>query len=110
MQVRKLLALAALAGGLSVLGGAGIAQTGYPSAPIRVIIPLAPGGAIDVMVAAAKARTSRSALQVTRAALQMHGAIGYTEEHDIGLYYKRAMRSLRRLFPQIGRASCRERV
>jgi alkylation response protein AidB-like acyl-CoA dehydrogenase len=43
------------------------------------------------MVAAAKARASRSALQVTRAALQMHGAIGYTEEHDIGLYYKRAM-------------------
>jgi alkylation response protein AidB-like acyl-CoA dehydrogenase len=45
----------------------------------------------SAMVAAAKARASRSALQVTRAALQMHGAIGYTEEHDIGLYYKRAM-------------------
>jgi alkylation response protein AidB-like acyl-CoA dehydrogenase len=43
------------------------------------------------MVAAAKARASRSALQVVRAALQMHGAIGYTEEHDIGLYYKCAM-------------------
>jgi alkylation response protein AidB-like acyl-CoA dehydrogenase len=43
------------------------------------------------MVAAAKARASRTALAVTRAALQMHGAIGYTEEHDIGLYYKRAM-------------------
>jgi tripartite-type tricarboxylate transporter receptor subunit TctC len=52
MQVRKLLILAALAGVLGVLGGAGIAQTGYPSAPIRVIIPLAPGGAIDVMVRA----------------------------------------------------------
>ncbi len=52
MQVRKLLTLAALAGVLGVLGGAGVAQTGYPSAPIRVIIPLAPGGAIDVMVRA----------------------------------------------------------
>jgi tripartite-type tricarboxylate transporter receptor subunit TctC len=52
MQVRKLLAFAALAGVLGVLGGVGVAQTGYPSAPIRVIIPLAPGGAIDVMVRA----------------------------------------------------------
>jgi 3-oxochol-4-en-24-oyl-CoA dehydrogenase len=43
------------------------------------------------MVAAAKARASRTALAITRAALQMHGAIGYTEEHDIGLYYKRAL-------------------
>jgi alkylation response protein AidB-like acyl-CoA dehydrogenase len=43
------------------------------------------------MVAAAKARAARAALAITRAALQMHGAIGYTEEHDIGLYYKRAM-------------------
>ena len=43
------------------------------------------------MVSAAKARTSRSALSVTRAALQLHGAIGYTDEHDIGLYYKRAI-------------------
>jgi alkylation response protein AidB-like acyl-CoA dehydrogenase len=43
------------------------------------------------MVSAAKARASRAALQITRDALQMHGAIGYTEEHDIGLYYKRAM-------------------
>jgi alkylation response protein AidB-like acyl-CoA dehydrogenase len=43
------------------------------------------------MVSAAKARASRCALEITRAALQMHGAIGYTEEHDIGLYYKRAI-------------------
>jgi alkylation response protein AidB-like acyl-CoA dehydrogenase len=43
------------------------------------------------MVSAAKARTSRSALAITRTALQLHGAIGYTDEHDIGLYYKRAV-------------------
>ena len=40
---------------------------------------------------AAKARASRCALEIMRAALQMHGAIGYTDEHDIGLYYKRAV-------------------
>lgn len=52
MQVRKLLASIVLAGVLAAPAGTGVAQTGYPSAPIRVIIPLAPGGAIDVMVRA----------------------------------------------------------
>ncbi len=57
----------------------------------RVLAACDAGEHHPAMVAAAKARASRSTLQVTRAALQMHGAIGYTEEHDIGLYYKRAM-------------------
>jgi tripartite-type tricarboxylate transporter receptor subunit TctC len=58
MQVRKLSRIAVLAGALGlacVLGPAadvGFAQSSYPSQPIRVIIPLAPGGAIDVMVRA----------------------------------------------------------
>jgi alkylation response protein AidB-like acyl-CoA dehydrogenase len=42
------------------------------------------------MVSAAKARISRGALETVRTALQLHGAIGYTDEHDIGLFYKRA--------------------
>ncbi len=54
------------------------------------------------MVSAAKARASRSALQVVRAALQMHGAIGYTEEHDIGLYYKRAVALAARYGGELG--------
>ena len=57
----------------------------------RVLAAFDAGEHHPAMVAAAKARASRSALQVVRAALQMHGAIGYTEEHDIGLYYKCAM-------------------
>jgi tripartite-type tricarboxylate transporter receptor subunit TctC len=52
MLVRKLVGLAVLAGALSVLSNAAFTQANYPSAPIRVIIPLAPGGAIDVMVRA----------------------------------------------------------
>jgi alkylation response protein AidB-like acyl-CoA dehydrogenase len=57
----------------------------------RVLAAFDAGEHHPAMVAATKARASRSALQVVRTALQMHGAIGYTEEHDIGLYYKCAM-------------------
>jgi alkylation response protein AidB-like acyl-CoA dehydrogenase len=57
----------------------------------RVLAAYDAGEHHPAMVSAAKARASRSALETTRSALQMHGAIGYTEEHDIGLYYKRAM-------------------
>jgi len=46
--------LAALAAGVLYLaaGAPGFGQASYPAAPIKVIIPLAPGGAIDVMVRA----------------------------------------------------------
>jgi alkylation response protein AidB-like acyl-CoA dehydrogenase len=57
----------------------------------RVLKAFDAGELHPAMVAAAKARAARAALAITRAALQMHGAIGYTEAHDIGLYYKRAM-------------------
>ena len=43
------------------------------------------------MVPAVKARLREGALKTVRAALQLHGAIGYTDEHDIGIYYKRAV-------------------
>jgi alkylation response protein AidB-like acyl-CoA dehydrogenase len=70
----------------------------------RVLAAWDAGEHHPAMVAAAKARASRSALQVTRAALQMHGAIGYTEEHDIGLYYKRAMVLAARYGGELGQA------
>ena len=50
--MRRSLRAVALTAVLSVCAAAASAQTSYPSAPVRVIIPLAPGGAIDVMVRA----------------------------------------------------------
>jgi len=54
-------------------------------------------GAVDAgrgspaMASAVKAKASGAALQVCKSAIQMHGGIGFTDEHDIGLYLKRAM-------------------
>lgn len=42
------------------------------------------------MASLAKARAGQTALQVTEEAVQMHGGIGMTDEHDIGFYLKRA--------------------
>ena len=43
------------------------------------------------MAIAVKAKASEEALVVTEACIQQHGGIGFTDEHDIGLYLKRAM-------------------
>jgi alkylation response protein AidB-like acyl-CoA dehydrogenase len=39
----------------------------------------------------AKARCTDAALLITRQSIQLHGAIGFTEDCDVGLYVKRAM-------------------
>ena len=38
-----------------------------------------------------KARASEAALRITREAIQLHGAIGFTDDCDVGLYTKRAL-------------------
>jgi alkylation response protein AidB-like acyl-CoA dehydrogenase len=45
----------------------------------------------SAMASALKAVASGAALKVTKAAVQLHGAIGFTDEYDAGLYLKRAM-------------------
>ncbi len=47
---------------------------------------LAPG-----LASAVKARASAAALAVTKSAIQLHGAIGYTSELGVGRYLKRAL-------------------
>ncbi|HEU0204467.1 MAG TPA: acyl-CoA dehydrogenase, partial [Burkholderiaceae bacterium] len=51
-------------------------------------------GDANTLAAAAshiKARCAFAATEMTRMAIQLHGAIGTTNEYDIGLYFKRAM-------------------
>jgi len=55
---------------------------------------VAGGASADERAAAvsrAKARAADVALLVTRQAIQLHGGIGFTDEHDIGLFLRRAM-------------------
>ena len=46
---------------------------------------------ISATASALKAKASGAALTVTKSAIQFHGAIGVSDEHDIGLYFKRAI-------------------
>jgi alkylation response protein AidB-like acyl-CoA dehydrogenase len=41
--------------------------------------------------ASAKAQISDVAMRVVKEGVQLHGAIGYTDEHDMSLYFRRAM-------------------
>jgi alkylation response protein AidB-like acyl-CoA dehydrogenase len=51
------------------------------------------GSAADAALAARTAlvTAAETAQAVTGEAVQLHGGIGFTEEHDIGLYYRRAV-------------------
>ena len=42
-------------------------------------------------VSRAKVRASDAAMVVTRACIQLHGGIGYTDAYDIGLFLRKAM-------------------
>ena len=49
------------------------------------------GGRIPGLASAALSLSTKSALEVCKSTIQMHGGIGFTDEHDIGLYLKRTM-------------------
>ena len=48
-------------------------------------------GRLKLAALRAKGRCSEAASRIAREAIQLHGAIGFTEEHDLGLYVKRAL-------------------
>jgi hypothetical protein len=57
----------------------------------RICVEWDQGTAVPAMIAGAKARAVRVAAEIMRNALQLHGAIGYTDEHDIGSLWKHAL-------------------
>lgn len=48
-------------------------------------------GDLKALASRLKSRASQAAMLVTRLAIQMHGAIGFTDEYVVGWYFKRAM-------------------
>jgi alkylation response protein AidB-like acyl-CoA dehydrogenase len=38
-----------------------------------------------------RARSADCALQIVKEAVQFHGAIGFADEHDVGLYFRRVV-------------------
>jgi 3-oxochol-4-en-24-oyl-CoA dehydrogenase len=54
--------------------------------------PQWPLSKVEAEASRVNARCCAAALQASRAAVQLHGAIGYTREYDLSLYYKRTLR------------------
>jgi alkylation response protein AidB-like acyl-CoA dehydrogenase len=53
--------------------------------------PVTPHVERSLMASRCKSRCSDAALRITREVIQLHGAIGFTDEYDAGLYLKRAL-------------------
>ncbi|HKA91366.1 MAG TPA: acyl-CoA dehydrogenase family protein [Haliangiales bacterium] len=60
------------------------------SATMHAHAVLDAGGDVARAASLAKAKLSDAFLRVAEEAIQLHGGIGMTEEHDLGLYLKRA--------------------
>ena len=65
----------------------------------------AAGEALALAAARAKARAGESLDRIAREAVQLHGAIGYTDEYALGLYVNRALT----LSPWLGNAAQQRR-
>lgn len=50
------------------------------------------GKALSLAASSAKARAAQAAMLIGTQAIQLHGAIGFTDEYDLGLYMNRTVR------------------
>lgn len=54
-------------------------------------VPGAEARVLEAYASRAKARCADSALRIAKEGIQMHGGIGFSDEHDLGLYVKRVL-------------------
>jgi alkylation response protein AidB-like acyl-CoA dehydrogenase len=57
---------------------------------LRMVADARPDGR-SALASRVKARACETAARITRESIQMHGAIGFTDDCDVGLYVKRAL-------------------
>jgi alkylation response protein AidB-like acyl-CoA dehydrogenase len=69
----------------------GLIQVELAEACLRDALATVDDGNLAGVASRVKARCAFAATEMTRMAIQLHGAIGTTNEYDIGLYFKRAM-------------------
>lgn len=80
-------------------------------AALDEVLALAAGAAalplarLEAEASRVNARCSAAALQASRSAVQLHGAMGYTQECDVSLFYKRVLR----LSAWLGNATAHQR-
>jgi alkylation response protein AidB-like acyl-CoA dehydrogenase len=82
-----------------------LASAALESAVRTFVDPAADQHSRAVAAAACKARLAHAAPLICTSALQAHGAIGFTDEYELGLYLNRAMA----LAPWLGNASAMRR-
>ncbi|KRC11160.1 acyl-CoA dehydrogenase [Hydrogenophaga sp. Root209] len=69
----------------------GLIQVELAAACLRDGLGTVNDGNLASVASRVKARCAQAATETTRMAIQLHGAIGTTNEYDVGLYFKRAM-------------------
>lgn len=62
------------------------------AAAVRTAAGAGHGRALSRAASSAKARAAHAALLIATQAIQLHGAIGFTDEYDLGLYVNRIVR------------------
>lgn len=69
----------------------GLIQVELAAACLREGLATVSDAQLAAVASRTKARCAHAATEMTRLAIQLHGAMGTTNEHDVGLYFKRAM-------------------
>lgn len=75
----------------------GLIQVELATACLRDVLAARAHTPLAELASRVKSRCAWAATEMTRMAIQLHGAIGTTNEYDIGMYFKRAMTLASRL-------------